>query len=175
MRSFRVLLASVAFLGLSGFQDPANQYTIDFPEGWKQMDVADNPGGFTFVQAPDGLTSCSAKSAPLPQIAALTQEQINTELANPFDAAGWAGVLGTPPTNLTLDKAEVRDIEGKVMQIATVTLAPGFEEIPFETKARLAFIMVPGKVVLGTCLTTPDKYGEYEQTFEATVGSIRPL
>ncbi len=174
MRLARLSLVLAAFVGLSAFNDPAGRYTVDFPEGWTTTPASAE--GFTFAHAPDNVTNCGVKAAPVAGFASLTQDQINTQLfATPFGAADWANVLGADINLITLEGGEIIDANGLKVQIATLKLGAGFESIPFETRARIVVSATPGVVYIGACLAETAKFDEFKDVFETTVRSLRPL
>ena len=174
MRRLLSLLAiPLLALGLTAFEDTANQYKIDIPADWKDEGVTS--AGFHNFRAPDGLTACAAKAAPVPALANVTQEQINAEFSKPMDAAGWANLLGADPSIVTSSEGEARDLGGYYLQIATLNLKAGFENVPFDMEARTGVIVLPGRILIATCMTKPETYAGFKDAFETTVSSLRPL
>jgi hypothetical protein len=174
MRRFLSLLAAPAIaLGLMAFQDAANKYTIDFPPDWKDLGIADT--GFKGFRAPDGLTVCTAKAADVPALANITQDQINAEFSKPMDIGGWVNLLGADASLVELVEGDAREIGGKYLQIATLSLKQGFESLPFETKARYGVVVIPGALIVAGCVTKPESFDQYKDVFEKTISSLRPL
>lgn len=172
-RFLRLLAVPVLALGLTAFEDAANKFKIDMPADW--TDEGNTDAGFHNFRAPDGLTGCAVKAAPVPALAAVTQEQINAEFGAPLDAAGWANLLGADVSLITVSEGEARPIDGYYLQIATLNLKAGFENVPFDTQARTGVIIVPGRILIATCMTKPETYAGFKDTFETTVSSLRPL
>ncbi|MCC6920894.1 MAG: hypothetical protein IT548_16975 [Alphaproteobacteria bacterium] len=170
----RLSLATVAFLGLAAFQDSSNQYTIDFPEGWATEPPTEQ--GYTFATSPDDAElRCGAKSAAVPALASATQDELNAQLAAPVDAGFWANMLSADPAKLEVSESEVRDVNGAKMQVATLKIGAGFEGLPVDTISRWGVIVVPGKIVMGMCMATVEKFPPNKETFEKTATSLRAL
>jgi len=174
MLLMRLSLATVAFLGLAAFQDSSNQYTIEFPEGWATEPPTDQ--GYTFATSPDDVElRCGAKSAAVPALASATQADLNAQLSAPVDANFWANMLSADPAKLQVSDSEVRDVDGAKMQVATLKIGAGFEGLPVDTISRWGVLIVPGKIVMGMCMATVEKYEPNKDTFEKTATSIRSL
>ena len=170
----RLSLATLTFLGLAAFQDPSNQYTIEFPEGWATEPPTEQ--GYTFATSPDDAAlRCGAKSAAVPALASATQADLNIQLSAPVDASFWANMLSADPAKLEVSDSEVRDVNGAKMQVATLKIGAGFEGLPVDTISRWGVLIVPGKIVLGMCMATVEKFEPNKDAFDKAATSVRAL
>lgn len=175
MPSFARLAAVSAFaLGLMAFQDPAGRFTIDFPEGWTAMPPQDQ--GIHAVQSPPelGQVVCNAQSPDMPGLVGMTQDVINAEMSAPMDTSGWANILGVDAALVVVDQAEALPIDGKYLQMATLTMKAG-AFAPIDVKAVMGVFVLPGRLVNAGCYSPVENFDKVKDIFKATVSSVRPL
>ncbi len=167
------LLAAVAAVGLMAFQDTTDAVSIDFPPDWEATAGA-GEGIHAVKQPNDGGSgaNCLIQSNSVPALASMTQEQINADMAQPMDAAGWASFIGQDPSTLKVSNTEVVDVDGKRQQIATLVMADGQGG---SVTSRFSFIPAPGRVVNAACFARTDHFDGYAELFDKTVRSARAL
>ncbi len=175
MRIACLLAVSATALGLMGFQDSKNQYTVDFPEGWTvaptdaQGITSANPAGEA-----SGM-SCNAQHNPMPGLAGFTQDQINTELSKPFDTASWANLLSMDIAILSSEATEAGVVDGKLLQIGTVTIKASPGKNAVDMKARFAVWVMPSGLTIAGCFAQASNYDSVKDVFEKTIRSLHPL
>ncbi len=174
MRLACLLAVSAAALGLMGFQDSKNQFTVDFPEGWTVG--APNADGSVLATAPGNeALKCTAQSNPIPGLANVTQDQINTAMIAPFETATWADMLSLDAAKLTAEGTTANIIDGRLFQKGTVTLKADAAPSGKDVKILIGVWILTGRLVSASCMTHATDYDAAKDMFEKTVSSIRPL
>lgn len=172
MQPTRLLLAAAALLGLAAFTDSGNHFTIDFPEGWSAP-AADADGNVqSDAPAAAGKAWCRANSNAMPDLTA-TQDQINTVYSSPWDLATWASVLSVDPSKMQIAEGEARIVDGHVVQVVTMTLAPDL--MGAEAKARFVSHVMTGRMVNAGCFSPSEAYDGMKTLFETVVSSLKPI
>ena len=171
-RGLAVAAAILCSLGLTGFRQAGEGYTIDFPAGWTQ-DFSADPALTSYV-APGGGTNCNAQSVRLPALDAMTQEQINAEQATPYNAAAWANFVGVDTAFIQVVETESRNRGDYYFQVATLTIMPDAMGNASAITTRIGAIVLVGRVVTAGCYADPKVYPEFRGQFDQTIGSLRP-
>lgn len=166
----RLLLAATAFVGLTAYTDAQNRFTIDFPAEWGEPTIEN---GIAIVKGPDGKSNCNAYTPELAALAAMTQEQINAEMAKEIDGPTWAGLIGTTPDNVELIEGDVVEVGGTYMQIATLKFKAG-GMAPIDMMSRIAVILKPGYAINAGCYATVEDFEKLKDTFNAAISSLKP-
>jgi hypothetical protein len=170
----KILPAVVFVLGLCGFVEAGNKFRIDFPNGWTAPVVAEKDGTVQ-VDAPPSASRawCRANSVPLASLDEASQEQLNTDYAEPLSRETWAGVLSIDASKFEISQGAVRKVDGRVVQVVTID----FPGDPFPEPTRLRFLswILPHRMVNAGCFAPAKNYKGWAPEFERTVSSLRPL
>ncbi len=167
-RRTRVFAFAMSALVLTAFTLKEPEFEIEIPNGWevgaKDADglITVKPGG-----GPGDGTNCNVYFVDRPQIKD-AQAALNKEYAAPLTDAGWHDFLSTKPEDASISNKAAIDIGGKILQIATLEMsAQG-------VKARIGFIVTPGRVFDAGCYTHKATFDAHKTTFDKLVRSLKP-
>ncbi len=167
-RRIRVLALTTLCVVLTAFTLKEPEYEIEFPAGWevgaKDADglITAKPGGGT-----DDGANCNVYFVDQPLIKG-TQAALNKEYGAPLSVAAWNDFLSTKAEDTRISDRAAVPVGGKVLQIATV------EIIANKAKARIGFIVTPGRLFDAGCYVLQDSFERYKAQFDKIVRSLRP-
>lgn len=164
-------MAGLLFIGAAladRVTDSAGSFEIVWPGGWK----AGTDPAYTEAFSPDYAdtgTNCLAERRPVPDLAAMTQQDLNTEMRQPLSLADWQALSGAALN--TISDAKV--IEGAVVA-QRVTAVMATEDLQV-LKVRAALFVRPGEMFMAVCLTSQAQWQSQAAVFEAILDSFKPL
>lgn len=166
----RVLALATLAVFLAAFTLKEPEFEIEFPDGWevgaKDADglITAMPGGGT-----DDGANCNVYFVDRAEIKG-TQDALNKEYGAPLSVAGWNDFLSTKPEDTRISDRVAVGVGGKLMvlQIATV------EIVSKQAKARIGFIVTPGRVFDAGCYVKLDSFERYKAAFDKIVRSLSP-
>lgn len=173
MQPIRLTLAAIALIGGTAFTDPAQHFTIAFPEGWTAPVI--DPDGNAEARGPEsGPTSwCRANSNPLATLVGFSQESLNTQYASPLSAETWGEVLSVDAAKMQMSESVAGIVDGHVVHMTTLTFTP--DVFGVEVKGRFASHILSGRMVNAACFTVSPAYETQKPAFEASVSSLKPI
>jgi hypothetical protein len=176
MTRIALLLCAAALAGLPAYAQnqsrpkPAPKFAIDFPAGWTQTRDGDN----IEARAPDtvGEAWCRANSNDMPSLAAKTQDELNADFAQPWNAPTWADVLTVPKEKLLRFEAIAKIVDGHRVQEVTLVL----DESVFGKKitGRFSSQILVGRMVNAACFTRSETFDDLKPLFQTTIDSLKP-
>jgi len=167
-RRIRVLALTTLALSLTAFTLKDPEFEIEFPAGWevgaKDKDglITAKPGGGT-----DDGANCNVYFVDRASIKG-TQAALNKEYGAPLSDAAWNDFLSTKAEDTRITDRAAVPTGGKVLQIATV------EIISSKAKARIGFIVTPGRVFDAGCYVLETSFERYKAQFDKIVRSLKP-
>ena len=170
MTMFRFLICAAALCGLPAHAQAA-KYTIDFPLGWSAPVESD---GAAVSRAPANIgdTWCRANSNPMPSLAQSTQEELNKEFADPWDAATWADVLTVAADKIQPSAGTSALVDGHLVQKVTLVFAD--DVFGGKVTGRFVSHVLVGRMVNAACFTRSEAYDSLKDMFEKTLLSLKP-
>ena len=125
-------------------RDVQSGFRLSYPPTWVVVPPKGTNVKFS-VNPPDGAGNCNVVGKPSPQLAGMTQGDLNREIEElPDDAKSWAGYAGVAPSSLTLvDSRRARLVDVPAL-IATLEVALENLEGNFTRKQMIAFTITPG-------------------------------
>ncbi|MFT3810733.1 MAG: hypothetical protein QM698_12510 [Micropepsaceae bacterium] len=146
------------------FADPAAGFSLKLPEAW-----TDPAGGVT--TSADGSVRCTATGQPVPQTAAMTQEQVNATM-QAYTADIWKSRFLTGGVTGSIDHSGITKMEQYDAPWARERL-----NYPNGAAAKFGVIMLsaPGKLASLTCLADPAAYDSHLADITNLLNWLRPL
>lgn len=164
----RVLGLTTLCMFLTAFALKQPEYEIEVPDGWevgpKDADglITVKPSGGT-----DDGANCNVYFVDRAEIKG-TQASLNKDYVVPISDAGWNDFLSTKTEDTRISDRGSVDVGGKFLQIATVDI------VAKNAKARIGFIVTPGRVFDAGCYVMRDSFERYKTVFDKFVRSLRP-
>jgi hypothetical protein len=148
--------------------DGAGSFEITWPKGWK-------PGtdpAYTEAFGPDYAntgTNCLAERRAVPDLAAMTQQDLNKELSQPLSQDDWQAFIGANLNGI----ADAKVVKGPVVsQRVTAAMTAENQQV---LKVRAALFVRPGELFLAICLTSEAAWPAQAVAIEAILDSFHPL
>lgn len=177
MTRIALLLCAAALAGLpvhaqnQSRPKAAPKFAIDFPAGWTQTPDGDN----IEARAPDSVGDawCRANSNDMPSLANNTQDQLNADFAEPWNAQTWSDVLTVQKGKLLPFEAVAKIVDGRRVQEVTLVL----DESVFGKKVtgRFSSQVLVGRMVNAACFTRSETFDDLKPLFQATMDSLKPV
>jgi hypothetical protein len=148
----------------------AAKFAINFPAGWTQTPDGDN----IEARAPEsvGEAWCRANSNDLASLATKTQDELNADFAEPWNAPTWADVLTVPKEKVLRFEAIAQIVDGHRVQQVTLVL----DESVFGKKitGRFSSQILVGRMVNAACFTRSETFDDLKPLFQTTIDSLKP-
>jgi len=146
--------------------DAQGSFQIVWPDDWTPG--SDPAYVEAFAPAPPAGVNCFAEAREEPGIA-MTQEQINQELAAPVSDADFKALVGAE---------ELQSITEKSVRPGAVTSQRGTVLATMQDltviKGRLAFFVLPGRVLTAGCFARAPDFPLLREQFETILDSFQP-
>ena len=185
----RLMFAGLSILALANtgsiavadtIRDTAHNFRITVPSKWKtEQNPSDDVRLMTISpNAEQTGGSCNVSTEPHPQSAAMTQDQVDQQLALEVTDAAWLAMFKSVIfiSDVVIEKTGTQQINGHKAYYVVATfnsVNPGAPIVPVKLKQYIHAI--PGEAFFVTCSALQSGYPQEEETFQTVFDSFTIL